>query len=150
MPEVNKGIINTGTIGGNVNMSKHEKHIGDKISIKADHSVVNLKGRMDNISFNIKQSELLPDSQKQEFEDLMEQFKTMIQSIAEQEPEDTERITDYLEMLSKELNREKPQKGFIQSIWANIKQTAKVLSDSLPDVISLCGRVEKILVGLAL
>ena len=150
MPEVNKGIINTGNIGGNAILKTQEKHIGDNITVNADHSIVNLKGRMDNISFNLKKTDFVPDAQKQEFKDLITQFNAMIQSLAEQKPEEAERIADYLEILTKELNRDKPQKNFLQSIWNNIKETAKAVGDSLPDIIGLCGRLEKILTGLAL
>jgi len=145
MPKSNKGIINTGTIGGNATVKNESKHIGDAITVNADHSVVNIKGRMENISFNLDKSKHLSNGEKEEFEAVATNFISLVQSITTQKPEEAEKIMDYFELLSKELGRDKPKKDFLQSMWTGIKQTIGVIGDSLPEIVGACSKIEKIL-----
>jgi hypothetical protein len=129
MSPVNLGIVNNGSIVGDVNNDVD----------------VNVSGRMQQVRRNLRGGPGLPASTRAELEDLLAALAARLDSVGARMPSETDRVLVALEALSKELGRPKPDRGFLETAWAGLKNALGLLSDALPDIVGISKKLAALL-----
>ena len=120
---------------GEITMSRDNIHI--------DHVVgpVNIKSRLNAVQQTVNNAPSLPDAQKAEFRNLLDELKTALQSVAERRPEDGERVVQAAEMVATEMAKSKPNTGFLKITAEGLKEAAKAVGDIAPTVLSAATKI---------
>jgi hypothetical protein len=75
MAEVNNGIMNYGTIGGNAKVKSVVTHTGDDVSVHAAGSAVNVKSRLEHVTQEASRDRPDDQLQREKLNELFQQLQ---------------------------------------------------------------------------
>lgn len=150
MADVNKGIINTGTIGRDASVEVHEEHIGDDVSVSASNSVVNLNSALDNVEQKLSVLASRDESLHRELQTLFEQLYRQLSEIPEQQREAVETITAQAELVLAQTAEEKPKRRLLEISTEGLKQAAAFVKDIAPDLLETASRIAALIARLTM
>jgi hypothetical protein len=120
----------------------------DKIQVSGVVGPVNIKSRLDQVTQTVQQTPGWPDEQKQQLAALVAELQAGLQSVAEQRPEDAERVTRMAEGVVAEATKAKRDKGFLSLTVEGLKQAAQAVADIAPPVLATAAKVAAFIAGL--
>lgn len=121
----------------------------DKIQVSHVVGPVNIKSRLDHVNQQVQQSNGWPDEQRQALSKLVEQLQAELAAIAEQHPDEADRVTRTTELVVSEATKPKPDKAFLNITTEGLKQAASALADIAPTVLLVAGKVAEFVTRLA-
>ena len=135
---VNKGIINTGRIGGDASVENREGHFGDNMEVHASNSVVNIKGRLQEVR---SQVEAIGQTSAADGEvrERLDQLLQGVESVAEAFPAEAGRVVAAIDLLAKELQGKSSGSGggFLGPTWEFLKKAVADLAAAAPAIAGL-------------
>ena len=138
----NSGIINTGTIGGDASVRHVRRRIGD--SVRADHSVVNVKSRAGEIQQRMEAARGLAPDQLAELRATIESVLKSVSQLPAEHAADRDRILDAVDTLSKEIARPDSPPGFLRKTAKLLQDALASVAGALPDAAALIKAVVKV------
>jgi hypothetical protein len=137
MPEVNKGIMNYGSIGGDAKVSSVVTHTGDNVSVHASGSAVNVKSRLEHVTQAASRDRSDDRLQREKLNELFQQLQAALSQIPNTHRDSAEAIARQAQVLADAANGKSPSKTFIQVSGEALKATAKFVSDVAPSVAGI-------------
>jgi hypothetical protein len=120
----------------------------DKIQVSGVVGPVNIKSRLDHVTQSVMQVTGWPDERKEQLKTLISELHTGLQGVAEQRPDDADRVAKTAELVVAEVTKAKPDKGFLSLSVEGLKQAAQAVSDIAPLVLSTANQIAAFVVGL--
>jgi hypothetical protein len=148
--DVNKGIINTGRIGGDASVEVHEEHIGDEVSVSASNSVVNLNSALENVEQKLRVLASRDESLHQELQTLFQQLYRQLSEIPEQRQEEVDAITSQAELVLAQTAEDKPKRRLLEISAEGLKQAAAFVKDITPDLLETASRIAAVIARLTI
>ena len=120
----------------------------DKIQVSGVVGPVNIKSRLDNVIQTVQQAPGWSDDRRQELGQLIAELNAGLQVVAEQRPDDVERVTKTAELVVAEATKAKPDRGFLSISAEGLKQAARAVADIAPTVLVVAGKVAAFVAAL--
>ncbi len=125
-----------------VDMSK------DKIQVSNVVGPVNIKSRLERVTQIVRNAPMLPADQQERLAALIAELQEALKTVAEQRPEDGERVAKTAELVVAEATKEKPDRGFLDLSIEGLKQAAKAVEDLAPTVMRVAMKIAAFVVTL--
>lgn len=116
----------------------------DRINIEHVVGSVNVKSRLDHVTQAVINAPALTESKKQELIDLLQKLTEALEYAASAKPEETEDITQFVEGVTSEVSKEKPNKSILRSLTDGLEKAAKTVEDIAPSVLPIVTSIVKL------
>ena len=120
----------------------------DHINVHDVVGPVNIKSKLDRVSQVVNAAPKLDDPSKTEFQNLMNELRGALESIAEQKPQDSERVAQAAEMVANEVAKDEPSKSFLAISAEGLKEAAKAVESIAPSVLAVAQKIATFVGGL--
>jgi hypothetical protein len=143
MAEVNNGIMNYGSIGGDakVKVSSVVTHTGDKVNVLASGSAVNVKSRLDHVTQRASSNRSDDQLQREKLDALYKQLQEALSRVPDTHRDGADAVARQAQVLADAVQAESPSKTFIQVSGEALKATAKFVSDVAPSVAPIIAAI---------
>lgn len=118
----------------------------DKIHVSGVVGPVNIKSRLDHVQQIVQQGQRWSSEEREQLAALVAELKAGLLPVAEQRPEDAERVEKTTELVVAEATKAKPDKGFLSLSVEGLKHAAQSVADIAPVVISVARKIADFLV----
>jgi hypothetical protein len=142
--DVNKGIINYGSIGGDARVRSDVRHTGDNVSTHALGSNVNVKSGLEN-SAQTACSDASQRQTREKLNELIEQLKTALSHVPDSHREGADAVVSQAKSLASATTAQTPNKTFVQVTADGLKSAAKFVADVAPSVGGIVSGIVSIL-----
>lgn len=129
MVEVNKGIINTGTIGGDAKVSE--------VHVHASNASVNLKSRLDRVSQSPSRRTTAGTTPQKQLEELFQELRAVLATVPGSHRDGADAVVRQAQVLTTAASAAHPSKTFIQVSGEALKATLKFVADVAPPVAKI-------------
>lgn len=139
--------INTGGgayIGGNVNTGGGDFAGGDQYSGDFRGSNVNIKSNLENVTQTVGALPQVDESVKEELQQLLLQLNDTLQEAPAENAAEAEEFSAATTLLVEAAAKEEPDKTMVKMLGAGLLNAATTLTNELPDVISITGKIVSI------
>jgi len=130
-PDARKVFIRELVQIGDLSMSRDEIHISHV------SGVVNVKSQLDHVSQVVDNSTSLTDARKSELNTLLSELRQALEPVAQEHPEDADRVLKSTELVVSEATKEKPSRGFLTVTTEGLKEAAKAVYEIAPTVLAV-------------
>ena len=137
MAEVNNGIINSGSIGGDAKVSSVVTHTGDNVNVHALGSAVNVKSRLDHVTQTVSPGRSDDRLQREKLDALYKQLQAALSQVPDTHRDSADAIARQALVLADAVKAKSPSKTFIQVSGEALKATAKFVADVAPSVAGI-------------
>ena len=120
----------------------------DKIEVSNVVGPVNIKSRLEQVTQTVTQAPALADDQRQALAALLTQLQQSLAPVAEQRPDDADRVTRSAETVGAEVAKAKPDKDYLRITAAGLTAAAKAVADIAPPVLAVAAKVAAFIAAL--
>ena len=147
MPDVNKGIINYGTIGGDAKVRSDTKHVGDRINTRAVNSNIKVKSELSQVDQTASRAAY--GAQQQELSRLLEQLNSVLGQVPATHRDGAEAVANQAQALVQAAARQEPNKSLLQVTAEGLRAAAKMVTDVAPSIGGIVSAIVSIVGGLS-
>jgi hypothetical protein len=126
-----------------IDMSKDKVQVGNVVG------PVNIKSRLDHVTQTVQQVTGWPEDRRTELTTLLAELQAGLAAVAEQRPEEVERVAKTAELVVTEATKAKPDKTFLSITADGLKHAALAVADIAPTVLAVAGKVAAFVAALA-
>lgn len=137
MAEVNNGIMNYGSIGGDAKVKSVVTHTGDNVNVHASGSAVNVKSRLDHVTQTASSGRSGDQLQREKLDALYKQLQAALAQVPDTHRESADAIARQALVFADAVKAKSPSKTFIQVSGEALKATAKFVVDVAPSVAGI-------------
>ena len=141
MPDVNKGIINYGSIGGSATVSSDTVHIGDKLAISDVHNAnLTLKSKLDHV-YQAIDAAPFDKAIKGELSDLIHQLSAELTGLSSEMDNVATSVATAVKETMEKAAKMPPDKESIKVSAKGLIEAAKSIADVLPIAIKIASTI---------
>jgi hypothetical protein len=149
VPDINQGIINYGSIGGNASVTSADLHVGDTITVKATNSNVTIKSCLDRAIQRVRSLPAEDAPRKDNLERLLSHLKSALAEVPAAHADEAEAVAMQAETALAAATDGTPDRTLLQIAGDGLKKAASILAAVAPPVVAIARDIAAIVADMA-
>jgi paraquat-inducible protein B len=149
VPDVNQGIINYGSIGGDARVTSADVHVGDTITVEATNSNVTIKSCLERATQRVGALPAEDVQRKDDLQRLLSQLRSALAKVPATHADEAEAVARQAETALAAATESKPNRTLLQIAGDSLKKAAATLAAVAPPVVAIAKDIVAIMADIA-